>query len=316
MQNNKFAFLKPGDPFNPYYVATVIANGGKPPAGSVDVAESSAKISGESTVKPVKKVAAGVMPVEPPKPQYIVNRPAGAQPLDMDVIMLTAQFVARNGRSFLTGLANRESKNPMFDFLRPTHFLFSYFTSLVDAYSKCLAPNEELKQRLLKESDDRLRTLTRIQQYASFVRERDRTAHSKKTVEDAERNAMMTIDWHDFVCVETIGFDDEESLPKPQDLVAEQKPKPAPPKEEEEARGEAEAEEGGKAAAAELAEPEPVARPAPAIIPDRLVRRDYTPQVDMQLSYTHYGSTHYGSTHHGSTHQGSTHHGSTYRGST
>ena len=118
--NNKFAFLKPGDPFNPYYAETVIANGGKPPAGAADAA-ASAKISGESTVKPVKKAAAGVMPLEPPKPQYIVNRPAGAQPLDMDVIMLTAQFVARNGRSFLTGLANRESKNPMFDFLKPTH---------------------------------------------------------------------------------------------------------------------------------------------------------------------------------------------------
>ena len=118
--NNKFAFLKPGDPFNPYYAEQVIANGGKPPAGAADAA-ASAKISGESTVKPVKKAAAGVMPLEPPKPQYIVNRPAGAQPLDMDVIMLTAQFVARNGRSFLTGLANRESKNPMFDFLKPTH---------------------------------------------------------------------------------------------------------------------------------------------------------------------------------------------------
>ena len=86
MQNNKFAFLKSGDPFNPYYVAMVIANGGKPPAGSADAAGSSAKISGEPTVKPVKKAAAGVMPLEPPKPQYIVNRPAGAQPLDMDVI--------------------------------------------------------------------------------------------------------------------------------------------------------------------------------------------------------------------------------------
>ena len=164
---------------------------------------------------------------------------------------------------------------------RRRHFLFSYFTSLVDAYSKCLAPQEELKQRLLKESDDRLRTLTRIQQYASFVRERDRTAHSKRTVEDAERNAMMTIDWHDFVCVETIGFDDEESLPKPQDLVAEQKKKPAAPKDGEGERGAAE-EESAEAEAEP--EPEPVARPAPAVIPDRLVRRDYTPQVGLKTS--------------------------------
>ena len=79
--NNKFAFLKPGDPFNPYYAEQVVANGGKPPAGAADAA-ASAKISGESTVKPVKKAAAGVIPLEPPKPQYIVNRPAGAQPLE------------------------------------------------------------------------------------------------------------------------------------------------------------------------------------------------------------------------------------------
>ena len=46
----------------------------------------------------------------------------------MDVIQLTAQFVANNGRSFLTGIANRESKNPMFEFLKPTHHLFSHFT--------------------------------------------------------------------------------------------------------------------------------------------------------------------------------------------
>jgi splicing factor 3A subunit 1 len=161
------------------------------------------------------------------------------------------------------------------------HFLFSYFTSLVDAYSKCLAPQEELKQRLLKESDDRLRTLTRIQQYASFVRERDRTAHSKRTKEDAERTAMMTIDWHDFVCVETIGFDDEESLPKPQDLVAEQKKKPAAPKDGDGERG---ADEEEAAEAEPEPEPEPVARPAPAVIPDRLVRRDYTPQVGLKSS--------------------------------
>ena len=63
--NNKFAFLKPGDPFNPYYAEQVVANGGKPPAGAADAA-ASAKISGESTVKPVKKAAAGVMPLEPP----------------------------------------------------------------------------------------------------------------------------------------------------------------------------------------------------------------------------------------------------------
>jgi splicing factor 3A subunit 1 len=36
----------------------------------------------------------------------------------------------------LAGLAQREQRNPQFDFLKPTHLLFSYFTGLVDAYTK------------------------------------------------------------------------------------------------------------------------------------------------------------------------------------
>jgi Surp module len=38
------------------------------------------------------------------------------------VVKLTAQFVARNGRQFLTQLMNREQRNFQFDFLR---YIFS-----------------------------------------------------------------------------------------------------------------------------------------------------------------------------------------------
>ena len=41
-------------------------------------------------------------------------------PLDMDIIKLTAQFVARNGQKFLVGLTQREARNPQFDFLKPS----------------------------------------------------------------------------------------------------------------------------------------------------------------------------------------------------
>lgn len=53
-----------------------------------------------------------------------------------DVVRLTAQFVARNGRQFLTNLMNREQRNYQFDFLRPQHSLFNYFTKLVEQYTK------------------------------------------------------------------------------------------------------------------------------------------------------------------------------------
>ena len=38
--------------------------------------------------------------------------PDGISAFDLDVIKLTAQFVARNGKSFLTGLTSREHSNP------------------------------------------------------------------------------------------------------------------------------------------------------------------------------------------------------------
>merc|ERR1711912_176714 len=91
-----------------------------------------------------KKVA------KPPQPdQFTVSHPYIA-PMDMDIIKLTAQFVARNGQKFLIGLTQRESRNPQFDFLKPTHALFGYFTTLVDAYAKCLMPNKVEVEKLKK----------------------------------------------------------------------------------------------------------------------------------------------------------------------
>lgn len=88
-------------------------------------------------------------PTEPPPLfEFSVVHPVGLSELDMDVMRLTAQFTAVNGRDFLAGLAQREQRNPQFDFLKPTHMLFSYFTSLVDAYCKILAPSKEIKTRV------------------------------------------------------------------------------------------------------------------------------------------------------------------------
>ncbi len=40
-------------------------------------------------------------------------------------------------------MTEREKQNAQFDFLKPTHVLFSFFTCLVDSYSKCLNPRKE-----------------------------------------------------------------------------------------------------------------------------------------------------------------------------
>eukprot|EP00965_Chrysotila_dentata_P184373 6086768-Pleurochrysis_carterae.AAC.2 len=271
-QNNvKFSFLQQKDPFNAYYKAKVVELGGKPAGSETALAAAPTSSSAEVSAQPTAKRAPTIAPLEPPKPNYIVPRPVGAQPLDLDVIQLTAQYVARNGRSFLTGIANREAKNPQFDFLKPTHYLFPFFTSMVDAYSKCLAPAEELRSRLSKDAADPMRVLRRVQQYGAHYSKSERDKASKQSQEEAERRANLLIDWHDFVVVETIGFDDEDdALPAPQDLsatvgarneaAAAQKDKEKAEREEEAAATQrrAEAAQAAEAEQAEIAEKEKI----------------------------------------------------------
>ncbi len=95
-------------------------------------------------------------PLEPPEDaHYIVPIPAGLTMLDIDVIKLTAQMVARNGSSFMRGVVDREHANPQFNFLKPTHSLFGFFTNLCDAYSRVLMPPKGLVDKLRLDASDR-----------------------------------------------------------------------------------------------------------------------------------------------------------------
>jgi len=302
-QNNvKFSFLQPNDPYNAYYRAKVVELGGTTPAAegaasTAVVPSASSEVSAATTAKPAPKKAS-ITPVEPPKPQYSVLKPPGVNPLDLDVIQLTAQFVACNGRSFLTGVANRESKNPQFDFLKPTHHLFHHFTALVDSYSKCLMPPDDVASGHAKDGADSLRTLTRVQQYAAFTRERDREKLSKEQAIEEERRAQLLVDWHDFVVVETIGFEDEdETLPAPQELEvatggaetaepAAGKPgstqPPAAPSEPPAESEPMETETSVRSRVDEASEALAASKLKP--VPEHLIRRDYTPQIGVKTS--------------------------------
>ena len=53
----------------------------------------------------------------------------------------------------MQGLTEREIRNPRFDFLKPTHPLFSYFTALVESYSRVLMPKSEVLQKFESYAD-------------------------------------------------------------------------------------------------------------------------------------------------------------------
>jgi splicing factor 3A subunit 1 len=134
--------------------------------------------------------------------------------LDTDIIKLTAQYTAVNGREFLAGLAQREIRNPQFDFLKPTHLLFSYFTALVDSYAKILHSASELQSRLLV-SSDKMKALELAVQRWVWNKEEAERKYRESAEADSEKIAFNSIDWHDFVVVETINFPQDELFDLP-----------------------------------------------------------------------------------------------------
>jgi len=73
---------------------------------------------------------------------YTTNLPPKLSPVRLEIIKLTAQFVALNGKggTFLRDLTLQEWNNQKtFGFLQPRHGDFAYFSSLVDLYRRLLA---------------------------------------------------------------------------------------------------------------------------------------------------------------------------------
>lgn len=81
--------------------------------------------------------------------------PEGLRLINVDLVKCTAQFVARNGKAFLTELASAEVRNPEFNFLKPTHSMYTFFTSLCDAYSRVLLPPAGTLDKLRQTAADR-----------------------------------------------------------------------------------------------------------------------------------------------------------------
>ncbi|XP_065840413.1 splicing factor 3A subunit 1-like isoform X2 [Oscarella lobularis] len=205
--NPKFNFLNFDDPYHAYYQHKVreFREGKNEEEGPKPVVQKASKSAQQKVVEefPVPKNP-------PPEWEFMVDPPS-ISAFELDLVKLTAQFVARNGRQFLTTLMNREQYNSQFDFLRPQHHLFQYFTRLVEQYTKILIPSRDLVDRLKKEAEDSNIMFERMQY--RFYWERHQERQKKKREEEAERErvAFAQIDWHDFVLVETVDFPETDT---------------------------------------------------------------------------------------------------------
>lgn len=231
-QNNpKFNFLRAGDPYNAYYQqkvkqiceesTTSTENGGpaKIPSESIDgstngasatLAVKDARVESRVPDKVKQFIEKVSIPLEaPPEPQFVAEPPTSCA-LELQVLRLTARYVAVHGRSLLTHLMQKEQRNPLFDFLRPTHNGFSYLTRMIEQYSKVLQP-DEMTLHSLKQDIEPQKFWQRLQRNVEWAKIQE--AQQKKDAEAAERERLQyaQIDWHDFVIVETVDYQPGES---------------------------------------------------------------------------------------------------------
>jgi len=166
-------------------------------------------------------------PPEPPEFHFSARMPnISAQ--DLEVVRLTALFVAKNGRQFMTTLSQRETGNYQFDFLRPNHSLHNFFQRLIDQYTTLFraggmdGDGGKLQQERLAELqanlEDKFHVLGRAKQRAEWFQFQDQQKQKKEEEAEKEKMTYAQIDWHDFVVVETVVFteaDDQTVLPAP-----------------------------------------------------------------------------------------------------
>ncbi|KAF0978181.1 hypothetical protein FDP41_002696 [Naegleria fowleri] len=177
---------------------------------------------------------------------YDTTIPSSVKAFELDVIKLTAQYVAMNGKQFQFEIASAESKNPQFDFLKPNHRHFHFFSKLVDIYTKVLFPDrltpmeiQKLNQKdannmsnnpstqdtnqvikvkdedhiykylnLFANPENKLAVLDLLFQKAEWEMMQEEKQRREQLEKD-EKSVFDMIDWNDFIVVETIDFDED-----------------------------------------------------------------------------------------------------------
>lgn len=249
-QNNpKFAFLKEEDAYHAYYASrrdAVRRGETLTPVAAEDQKGSNTALQPGSSSLDGADAAAGRSSHAPPEPEpfeFSADLP-NITAVDLDILKLTALFTARKGRSFATSLLSRESKSFQFEFLRPSHSLFTYFNHLVEQYAKVISPSpallDQVKMGAYGTTDAAVIAQQRSKsslgpgkggarphvlaqakaraEWEKYARER-----RKKQDEDQEkqRQAFNEIDWQDFVVVGTVELteaDQHIDLPPPRSL--------------------------------------------------------------------------------------------------
>ena len=152
--------------------------------------------------------------LQPTPDMFSVSQP-NISGTELDIIKVSAQFVAKNGQKFLSDLIKREKDNPQFDFMKPQHTLFGFFTFLVGCYAKILNNKNEIISKIEKYATNSNEILKSASKYYLYEKKLSKMPRGKRFSQEdlltnEEKEKSKNIDWYDFVLVETIDFSNDE----------------------------------------------------------------------------------------------------------
>ncbi|KAF2452441.1 Pre-mRNA splicing factor PRP21 like protein-domain-containing protein, partial [Lineolata rhizophorae] len=227
-KNAKFSFLRANDEYHAYYswrVEEIRAGRGTDVSAGHDRG-SGGGVVGQYAMTNAEEESKG--PPAPPEFEFSARMPP-IHPLDQQVILITARHAAKHGRSFITQLSQREANNPQFDFLRPNHSLYQYYTRMVDQYASIIngataddgKVQRERIARLQEDSKNWLGVVDRAKQRAEYNKHVQSQREEEEKKREEERIAYAQIDWHDFDVLDTVTFgavDQTMDMPPPPTL--------------------------------------------------------------------------------------------------
>ena len=108
-----------------------------------------------------------------------------------EIVKLTAQFCARNGRQFLLQVTTNEGRNPQFDFLKPLHPLFQLFQQLTAAYSLVIRPEDGYLDGLRQDLAKPERILERVLARKKYQQQIDDAKKQKDRDNEEERGEFF-----------------------------------------------------------------------------------------------------------------------------
>lgn len=189
-KDGKFDFLNQGNEYYDYYIWKV-----------------------ESENKPIEKLEKSIPEVknlDPPTPLNFITSMPTISKLDLDIIKVTALFVAKNGLGYIPKLIKHQKSRgnqAQYEFTNKNHSFNKIFHQYIDQYTSILQLLDGKNDLLLKKIEHPENLLKNCLHRAEYEKLHKQQVNASKQLIKEKQLFYASIDWQDFSIIGKIEFD-------------------------------------------------------------------------------------------------------------